>query len=132
MDHYVLIWAVCLLVEGRVQDVNLPDMLARQTGFSLAHIRDVFRKRTGRTLTRYIQERRLANAAEELLHTDADVIDVALRYGFSGRDVFSRAFRRYTGYSPSEFRAVRPMMARVKLAAGLYGPALPQRWKEEI
>ncbi len=131
MDYSVLIWAVCLLVEGRVQE-DLPDMLARQTGFSLAHMRDIFRKCTGRTLARYIEERRLANAAQALLHTNAAVIDIALRYGFSGCDVFSRAFKRRTGYSPSEFRAVRPMMARVKLAAGLYGPALPQRWKEEI
>lgn len=132
MDHYVLIWAVCLLVEGRVQDENLTDMLALETGFSLAHIRDVFRKRTGCTLTRYIRERRLANAAQELLHTDVDVIDVALRYCFSGRDVFSRAFRRHTGYSPSEFRAVRPVQTRVRLAAGLYGAALPQKRKEDI
>ena len=47
MNHYILIWSICTFVETRVQEeIHLED-LARQTGFSLAHIRDVFRKYTG-------------------------------------------------------------------------------------
>lgn len=130
MDYMVLIWSICLFVEGRVQgEVNLEE-LAEQTGFSLAHIRDVFHKCTGKTLVHYVQERKIACAAQELLCTDRDIMEVALDYGYSGRDVFSRAFRRYTGYTPMEFRAERPVLTRVKLCAGVYGAALPQKHKE--
>lgn len=101
--------------------------LVRQTGFSLAHIRDVFRKCTGKPLTRYVQERKIANAAQELLDTDRTILEIAVNYGFSGRTVFSRAFRRYTGYTPSQFRTEAPLLSRVRLCAGVFGAALPNR-----
>ena len=128
MNHYILIWSVCTFVESRVREEILMDELERQTGFSLAHIRDVFRKSTGKPLCRYVQERRIASAAWELLDTDRSILDIAIQYGFSGRTVFSRAFRRYTDYTPTQFRAEAPMLARVRLCAGVYGVALPKRW----
>lgn len=124
MDYYMLIWSICLFVESRVRgEVHLEE-LAGQTGFSLAHIRDVFRRYTGKPLSRYVQERKIACAAKELLHTDKDIMEVAVDYGYSCRDVFSRAFRRYT---PTEFRNQRPVLARVKLCAGVFGAALPRK-----
>ena len=130
MKHYILIWSVCTFVEGHVRDEIFVEELVRQTGFSLAHIRDVFRKCTGKPLSRYVKERRIANAAQELLDTDRTVLDIAVQYGFSGRTVFSRAFRRYTGYTPAQFRAEAPVLARVRLCAGVYGAALPNRWDD--
>lgn len=131
MNHYILIWSVCTFVESRVREEIPMEELVRQTGFSMAHIRDVFRKSTGKPLSRYVQERRIANAARELLDTDRTILDIALQYGFSGRTVFSRAFRRHTGYTPCQFRAAAPAPARVRLCAGVYGAALPKRQDDE-
>lgn len=131
MDYSVLIWSICLFVESRVRaEVDLSE-LARQTGFSLAHIRDVFRRHTGESLSSYVQQRKIANAAQELLHSEESILEIAMHYGYSGRDVFSRAFRRYTGYSPSEFRTVRPHTARIKLCAGVFGAGLPLKERKE-
>jgi len=127
MNHYILIWSVCTFVESHVREEIVMKELVRQTGFSLAHIRDVFRKCTGKPLARYVQERRIASAAQELLDTDKTILDIAVQYGFSGRTVFSRAFQRHTSYTPSEFRAEAPVLARVRLCAGVYGVALPKR-----
>lgn len=127
MNHYILIWSVCTFVESHVREEIPLEELVRQTGFSLAHIRDVFCKCTGKPLNRYVQERKIANAAQELLDTDRTILDIAVAYGFSGRTVFSRAFRRYTGYTPSLFRAEAPLLPRVRLCAGVYGAALPDR-----
>lgn len=114
-------------METRVQEeINLEE-LALQTGFSLAHIRDVFRRNTGKSLSHYIQERKIANAAQELLYTDKKIIDIAVQYGFSGRTVFSRIFRRHTGYTPSQFRTERPALTRIRLCAGVFGAGLPQK-----
>ena len=130
MNHYILIWSICLLVEERVRDEIDFEELARQTGFSFAHIRDVFRKSTGKSLGHYVQERKIACAAQALLRTDKTIMEIAMDFGFSGRDVFSRAFRRHTGYTPSEFRGERPVLKRVRLCAGVYGAALPQKEDE--
>ncbi len=76
MNHYILIWSICLFVESHVQEkINLNE-LEYHTGFSLAHIRDVFHKQTGKTLSRYMQERKIANAAQELLHTNENMPQV--------------------------------------------------------
>lgn len=127
MNHYILIWSVCTYVENRIREEINPAELAAQTGFSLAHIREVFRRNTGKSLSHYVQERKIANAAQELLNTDMKIMDVAMRYGYSGRTVFSRIFKRYTGYTPSQFRAVRPVTGRIRLCAGVFGVDLPKR-----
>lgn len=127
MNHYILIWSVCTFIETRVQEEIDLEELAFQTGFSLAHVRDVFRKSTGKSLSRYIQERKIAHAAQDLLYTDKRIIDIAILYGYSGRTVFSRAFQRFTGYTPSQLRAEAPQTARIRLCAGVFGPGLPQK-----
>ena len=127
MNHYILIWSVCTFVETRIQEkINLEE-LALQTGFSLAHIRDVFRSSTGESLSHYIQKRKIANAARDLLDTDKKIMDIAACYGYSDRNVFSRAFQRHTGYTPSLFRSERPALGRVRLCAGVFGVELPKR-----
>lgn len=127
MNHYILIWSVCTFVETRVQEELNLEELAQQTGFSLPHIRDVFRTSTGKSLSRYIQERKIANASQELLYTDKKIIDIAMQYGYSGRTVFSRIFKRYTGYTPSQFRSEQPAPTRIRLCAGVFGVGLPSK-----
>ena len=127
MNQYILIWSVCTFVEARVQEEIHLEELTSQTGFSLAHIRDVFRENTGKSLSRYIQERKIANAAQSLLYTDDKIIDIAIHYGYSGRTVFSRAFRRFTGYTPSQFRTEHPVITPIRLCAGVFGPDLPRK-----
>jgi AraC-like DNA-binding protein len=39
-----------------------------------------------------------------LSHSDRSVMDIALELGFSERSAFHRAFRKWTGASPGEFR----------------------------
>ncbi|MDE7201490.1 MAG: helix-turn-helix domain-containing protein [Lachnospiraceae bacterium] len=130
MNPYILVWSVCTFVETHVQEEIHLEELACLTGFSLAHIRDVFRKNTGHSLSRYIQERKIANAAQSLLYTDDNIIDIAIHYGYSGRTVFSRAFRRFTGYTPSQFRTKRSAIAPIRLCAGIFGPDLPRKQED--
>jgi len=43
-------------------------------------------------------------AISYLSHSDRNVMDIALELGFSERSAFHRAFRKWTGTSPGEFR----------------------------
>ena len=131
MDHYFTVWSVIVFVENRVQDKIDYAELEKATGFSLAHIRDVFAKMTGTTLSRYILSRKIANAAFEILHNHHSILYVATKYGFTNHDTFTRAFKRITGLTPSEFRKKRPPVRRIMLCAGMYGIGLPNRGKME-
>lgn len=68
------------------------------------HFRRMFSFLAGITLSEYIRRRRLTLAAFELSHTDILVIDLALKYGYSSPDSFTRAFAGLHGVTPTEAR----------------------------
>lgn len=124
MNYFLTIWSVIVFVENRIQEKIDYSELEIATGFSLAHIRDVFVKETGISLSRYILNRKIANASFEILYNRQNIFDIALKYGFSNHDTFTRAFKRVTGLTPIEFRKKRPAIGRIKLCAGVYGIGL--------
>lgn len=84
---------------------------AKEACSSPFNFQRVFALLCGYTLGDYVRMRRLTLAGEELLSTDAKVIDVALKYGYDSPESFSRAFTRFHGVSPSAVRkgaAIRP------------------------
>lgn len=68
------------------------------------HFTRMFSFLAGITLSEYIRRRRLTLAALELSHRDIKVIDVALKYGYTSPDSFTRAFQSMHGITPSEAR----------------------------
>ncbi len=80
------------------------DAVAKQACSSAFHFQRVFSILCGFTLGDYIRMRRLSLAADELRHSDARVIDIALKYGYETPESFSRAFSRFHGLTPTEAR----------------------------
>lgn len=79
----------------------------------------------GTSLSALIDEVRRELALVQLRQTDRKTIDIAFMLGFSEVSAFHRAFRRWTGTTPAEFRrsggVARPdnsLAARVKTAPG--------------
>lgn len=68
------------------------------------HFRRMFSFLAGVTLSEYIRRRRLTLAAGELLHSSARIIDIALKYGYSSSDAFTRAFTHWHGLTPTQAR----------------------------
>lgn len=68
------------------------------------HFRRMFSSLAGITLSEYIRRRRLTLAAFDLIHSDALVIDIALKYGYNSPDAFTRAFYGLHGVTPTEAR----------------------------
>ena len=69
------------------------------------HFRRLFSFLAGISLSEYVRRRRLTWAAFDLIHSDARVIDTAIKYGYSSPDSFSRAFYSLHGVTPTEARA---------------------------
>lgn len=77
MDYFFTLSSVIVFVENRIQEkVNYAE-LEKATGFSLAHIRDIFVEKTETPLSRYILSRRVANAALEILHNQQNILNFA-------------------------------------------------------
>src|SRR5699024_12071119 len=61
----------------------------------------VFFYLSGITLNEYIRNRKLSEANKDLLNGER-VTDVALKYGYQSIDGFTRAFKKWSGFLPSE------------------------------
>ena len=79
------------------------DELAARCYLSRYYFMRRFREATGYTVHGYIQQKRLAAAAERL-DAGMSVTAAALESGFSEYSVFLRAFRKSFGLSPSEYQ----------------------------
>ena len=62
------------------------------------------KRRTGRTYTELLQERRLHQAAWQLEHTTQRISDIALSVGYENVSYFHRIFREHYGVSPKKYR----------------------------
>lgn len=78
--------------------------LAKKLGFSEFYVSRKFREVSGMTLREYMGQRSLALALKEVRDTDRGLLTIALDYGFSSHEAFSRAFKKAYGVTPGEYR----------------------------
>ncbi|MCI8589551.1 MAG: helix-turn-helix transcriptional regulator [Clostridiales bacterium] len=78
--------------------------LAHKLGFSEYYISRKFRKISGMHFRDYLRYRTLAFALKEVRDTQKGLLDIALDYGFSSHEAFSRSFKEAYGVTPSEYR----------------------------
>ena len=96
---------VILYIDGNLtEELNL-HTLAAAHNISAGYLSSLFRKETGTTLTDYVNQRRVARAAELLSTTKLQVQTVAQYSGFMDVQYFSRMFKRIVGMSPREYRS---------------------------
>lgn len=122
MGYSIPTHAVISYIEAHLKDGQIDhEALEQSVGFSYAHIRDFFRRNTGYSLAHYVRMRKICVSAFDLLHSEQPVLEVALHYGFSCHESYSRAFKKITGSTPSAFRKARPLMGKEELITGVYG-----------
>jgi len=78
--------------------------LAEALGYSVSHLRAVFRDRLGVSLGRYMRESRLSEAAKLLQGSELNVSEIGEKCGFESLYAFSRAFRKAYGLPPRAYR----------------------------
>lgn len=76
--------------------------------FSPFHFHRIFKFVTGETLNEYVTRRRIEKSASDLLHKNITATEIAHKNGFSDNSSYSRAFKKYFGVSPTEFKKQNP------------------------
>lgn len=95
--------ALAYLEDHLDDDLDLAEA-ARRAGFSPYHFSRMFTTLAGVTLTEYVRRRRMTLAAGDLRVPGVRIIDLAVKYGYSSADAFSRAFCAVHGVMPSQSR----------------------------
>jgi AraC family transcriptional regulator len=96
--------ALAYMHQHLAEPIGVPG-IARSAGLSVFHFCHVFRQYTGRSPHEYLVRMRLEKAKELLYDPRLNCSLAALQSGFSSVHLFSRAFRRYEGQTPTQWIA---------------------------
>ena len=98
--------------------------LADYAGICPSYLSHRFREKMGMRLFEYITLNRMYRAMFLLREKQYRVSEISDLTGFSNVSVFSKSFRRHTGYSPQEFRKYfRSMPAALDVLSSFRDPA---------
>ncbi|GAA4881320.1 AraC family transcriptional regulator [Saccharopolyspora cebuensis] len=78
--------------------------MARTALTSEHHLRRMFAALAGMPLSEYVRRRRLTLAGAEVMGGCRALLDIAVDYGYSSAEAFTRAFRAVHGVTPGEAR----------------------------
>ncbi len=107
-------------IDKNIQERNDEELtlsaLSQKLGYSEFYTTRKFREVSGLQFRDYLKNRKLAFALKEVRDGERNILDIALDYGFSSNEAFTRAFKAAYGVSPREFRKnPRPVVLRTKI-----------------
>lgn len=71
---------------------------------STSYVCTFFKNETGKTLNQYLTEYRMERAKQLLADSRYKISDVSSKVGYSDGNYFGKSFKKYSGFSPSEYR----------------------------
>lgn len=116
--------AISYIEKNLTGDIDFKEV-ARFACCSEYHFKRMFSFLAGVPLSEYIRRRRLTLAAFDLNNSNLRIIDVAIKYGYSSPDSFTRAFQSLHDVTPSEakntgqsLKAYPPMTFQLSIKGG--------------
>jgi len=98
--------AISYIQANLTNDLSVSD-IARKCSLSESRLKAKFKSEVGVTPLNYINCLKIDTAKILLKSSDASITDIAFQLGFSSSNYFSSVFRKYTTYTPKEFRKKR-------------------------
>lgn len=95
-------------VEMNISDNPTLHEMSSHVGYSPYYCSSKFHEVVGLTFKRYVLKRKLSIAALELGQSDRRIIDIAVDYGFSSHEAFTRSFVKEYGITPLDYRRKLP------------------------
>ncbi len=83
--------------------ISLEDV-ADYINVSTCYFSKLFKKSTGTNFISYVTEGRIEMAKEMLNYTQMPVVNIAYELSYTETNYFSKAFKKYMGMSPTEYR----------------------------
>lgn len=92
-------------IEAHYQEHALSmDDVARAVHMSPSYFSVIFKRETGEAFTDCLIRLRIKKSIEMMRYTDLKVYEIATAVGYDTASYYSTAFKKETGYSPSEYK----------------------------
>lgn len=89
--------------ENYCKEITL-SMFSDKYHFSKEYLTKIFKERYNCGIYEYALNMKMSRAKELLQNADIPINEISLRLGYSNSNYFSKAFKNFHGYSPSEYR----------------------------
>ena len=120
MGEYSVIHKIIDYIEEPLEEDLSLDKLAENLNYSKFYIARVFMEKTGTSIYKYIQGRRLTLAAQKLVETKKPIIDIAYEAHYNSQQAFTLAFHQLYLCTPQVYRKngiFNPMQMRLKVTS---------------
>lgn len=104
MSDENVIEKVLTYIDDHIEEELSLDTIAVVFNYSKFYMARIFAKRTGYTIYKYIQGRRLTQAAQKLVETNKPIVEIAYEAQYSSQQAFTQAFSRVYQCSPQVYR----------------------------
>lgn len=94
-------------IEKKLEFPLSSDDISREIGLSKFHLQRLFRALVNDSLISYVRGRRLSVSLHDLLYTDENIIDIALKYQFEYEQSYIRAFQKQFHITPAKYRRLK-------------------------
>jgi len=102
----VEIWkARKFIKEHSAEELSLTKV-AKEANISRNHLSEKFKQVTGTNFVEYVARVRFEKACELLRDVDLRISEIAFAVGFQSLSQFNRVFKKFSGKSPSAYRAI--------------------------
>ena len=89
-----------------MKEISLDDV-SSYCNISSYYFSKLFKQETGENYVEYLNKVRIENAKRLLNESDSSIKEVCYSVGFSDPNYFSRAFKKYEGVTPSEYKEAK-------------------------
>ncbi|MGN1010561.1 MAG: helix-turn-helix domain-containing protein [Clostridia bacterium] len=103
-------------IENHEDETLTLGALGRKLGYSEFHTTRKFKEITGLSFRDYLRRRKLAFALKEVRDSSKSLLEIAVDYGFSSHEAFTRSFKEIYGTTPAAYRKEpKPVILRTKI-----------------
>lgn len=88
--------------------------LANMAGFSQYYFHRIFSAYVGETLSNFVKRIRLEKSAQILIYTNISITEVALSCGYETPSAYARAFRKFFGSNPSDYKLAKNYVSNME------------------
>ena len=97
---------IAFIEENFTSDISR-EGLAAAVDLNPSYMSRLFMTYTGKKISDYINELRIKKAIEKIEKGDTLILDIALDAGFESMSTFNRAFKKFTGTTPTEYKKTK-------------------------
>ncbi|MCI8747788.1 MAG: helix-turn-helix transcriptional regulator [Lachnospiraceae bacterium] len=104
MDEKTIVNNILSYIEKNLDEDLSLNRIEEEVHYSKFYINRLFAKETGCTIYKYIQKRRITEAARQLAGTCKPIAEIAQEAHYNSQQAFTLAFRQIYYCTPQEYR----------------------------